>query len=63
MLPIYEKVLECVVNLIETNGILINEKSGFKKHHSCETALNVVLNNWKEDIEKKKVILAVFLDL
>jgi retron-type reverse transcriptase len=68
MLPIYKKVLECadkeqIMNSIESNEILINEQSGFRKYHSCETALNLVLNNWKEHIEKKKAILAVILDL
>lgn len=68
MLPIYEKVLEVIVKeqldkYLEEHEILLNEQSGFRKKHSCETALNILLYKWKRAIDDKKVILAVFLDL
>jgi exonuclease III len=68
MLPVPEKILEIIIknqlsNYIENNRILIKQQSGFRRNHSCETSLNIVLKRWKEDIDKNKVIVAVFLDL
>lgn len=68
MLPIYEKVLESVVKeqldeFIDEHDILLSEQSGFRKRHSCETSLNILLYKWKQALESKKVVLAVFLDL
>jgi hypothetical protein len=31
--------------------------------HSCETSLNLVLAHWKEDIDKGKIVVSVFLDV
>lgn len=68
MLPIYEKVLETIVReqlveYIDRAGILVEEQSGFRKRHSCESALNSLLLKWKQSIENNKFILAVFVDL
>lgn len=67
-LPTYEKVLEVMVkrrltDFIEENNILSDVQSGFRKQHSCETAINLVLLNWKNLLEKEKSIVCVFLDL
>lgn len=66
-LPIPEKLLEMVVKeqlleFIQDNNILISEQSGFRKNHSCETALQFLLNQWKIDISNNLVIGVVFLD-
>ena len=47
MLPTYEKVLEGVVKKqlnehMEANKIVIYEQFGFRKNHSCETAINMI---------------------
>jgi hypothetical protein len=68
MLPIPEKVLETIVKnqmlkFIKNNDILVEQQSGFRENHSCETALNLILHEWKCQIENGKVIVAVFLDL
>jgi hypothetical protein len=68
MLPVYEKAMEIVVKdqlsaFIDENNILIEQQSGFRKSHSCETSLNLVLTQWKEEIDKGKVVIGVFLDL
>lgn len=67
-LPTYEKILEGVVKRqlnehLEKNEILISEQFGFRKRYSCEMAINVILLNWKEEIDCGKRIIAVFLDL
>lgn len=67
-LPTYEKVLEEAVREsleyhISVNQIVIDEQSGFRKHHSCESTLNLVMMNWKGKIGNGKIIVAVFLDL
>lgn len=68
MLPIYEKVLETVVReqlveYVDRAGLLIEEQSGFRKQHSCESALNLLMLKWKQSIENNKFILTVFVDL
>ena len=68
MLHTLEKILELAVKgqllqYLNSNGLLIPEQSGYREGHSCETALNLVLAKWKENIERKDTIVAVFLDL
>lgn len=68
MLPIYEKTLELIVkeqmlNYITSNNLLVPEQSGYRRNHSCETALNLILAKWKDELEKKSKVIAVFLDL
>ena len=68
MCPIINKLLQTEVkNLIEEyvfkNNILSQYQSGFRSQYSCETAINLVLNEWKEVIEQRKKIIVVFLDM
>jgi Reverse transcriptase (RNA-dependent DNA polymerase) len=67
MLPIIEKILEIAVKnqlvaFIDENDMLIRQQSGFRKAHSCETAINLLLANWMSDLHESKEIIAVFLD-
>lgn len=61
-----EKILEKVVKeqlykYMEDSSILSKYQSGFRKKHSCETAVNYVVNRWKS-IEKNNKMMAIFLD-
>jgi hypothetical protein len=63
-----EKIFKIVLNnqlsqYIENNSILIPQQSGFRRNHSCETSLSLVLKQWKELVDQNKVIISVFLDL
>jgi hypothetical protein len=51
------------VKYIEDNDILYEGQSGFRKQHSCETALNLIAAGWKERLDDNNTILAVYLDL
>jgi hypothetical protein len=67
-LPTYEKILEAVVKkqlieYLERKHILVDAQSGFRKSHSCETALNFVIAEWKDAMDKNEVTVALFLDL
>jgi hypothetical protein len=55
--------LDVSLHFLKENSILINEQSGFRENHSCESSLNLVLTSWKEDIQNNKIIVGVFLDL
>lgn len=66
-LPFHEKILETIVmeqlqSYIDENSILIDQQSGFRKQHSCETALNFVVSNWKIEREEGNITVVVFLD-
>ena len=43
--------------------LLHNFQSGFRKHHSCHTALLRLVHDWIEAIDNGKLIGTVFLDL
>lgn len=67
MTPIYEKLLEVIMNkqiteYIENNKLLTEHQAGFRRHNSCESALQSVLVKWKEALNKKQIVGVVFLD-
>lgn len=67
-LPIEEKIIEGVVKeqlqeYIESNDILTENQSAYRRNHSCETALNLLISECKEAMDKGYVIVLVFLDL
>lgn len=56
-LPVYEKILEIIVQkqlieYLENNELLRECQSGFRAKHSCETALQWVILDWKKTTEK-----------
>lgn len=66
-LPITEKIIEsCVhrqlIDHVKYNSILMERQSGYREKHSCETALNLFIDEWKIAIASNKVVIAVFID-
>lgn len=60
-LPTYEKVIEHLAknqlqSYLDERNIITKEQSGFRESHSCETALNLVIANWKQALDGKKII-------
>lgn len=67
ILPKYEQILEIIVKeqilkFIESKKILLDSQSGFRAKHSCETALNLVLADWKNQMENNNFTVSVFMD-
>jgi hypothetical protein len=63
----FTKVLERllshqITNFFNSQKIFSPEQHGFRSNHSCETALQTILDNWKRLLEKKVNILALFID-
>lgn len=56
-------VYKQIVKYFEDNNLFCETQSGFRKHHSCESLLNLVITQWKTEIHNKNCIVAVFLDL
>lgn len=66
-LPTIEKVLEIAVynqisRYFENNHIIFTFQSGFRKNHSCESALQITVATIKEYIDKDYYVVAAFLD-
>ena len=67
MVPVYEKILEIEVKdqlleFCDKNSVLVCNQSGFRKLHSCESAILNICEEWYKSLENNHVILAVFLD-
>lgn len=67
MLIAVDKILEkCVylqlLEFIEKNDIFSERQSGFRKNHSCETAIQGVIDEWKLGVGSGSAVLAVFVD-
>ena len=63
-----DKVMQCWVKEqlekhINKNKLIDERQSAYRPGHSCESAINLVLNEWLMLIYQKKFIIAVFLDL
>lgn len=67
MLPCIERLIESLAYkqlnaYVTTNNLLASHQSGFRRMHSCESAINDVLYEWREAQNNSKIIIAVFLD-
>jgi hypothetical protein len=67
ILPLFEKILEIVMSMqitkyVEENEILCTMQSGFRKSHSCESAIQSVLSKWRQMADEGLVTVAAFLD-
>jgi len=68
MLSAFEKILEKTVYLqiieyVKETKILNDFQSGFRENFSCESALQFVLNEWREANDRGSMVGVVFLDL
>ena len=68
ILPIVSKVIEKPVPkhpfaYLNKYKLLHEAQSGFRKHHSCQTALIKLINNWLSHIDKGNIVGAIFFDL
>ena len=67
ILPIVFKVIEKHVTkhlfaYLNKYKPLHEAQSGFRKHHSCETALIKLINDWLSHIDKGNIVAAIFFD-
>ena len=61
---IFERhVSKCMIEYLETTKLLCRNQSGFRKSHSCQTALTKIADNWLYALNNGKTVGTVFLDL
>lgn len=61
---VFEKLIyKQLLKHVNDKKILIQNQSGFRHGHSCETSLQLVISQWKEWLDQKgNTIVAVFVD-
>lgn len=47
----------------DSNNIVTKHQSGFKKQHSCETAIQSVVDDWKVLVSEGNLVGVIFMDL
>ena len=61
---IFEKHISiCLKRYLEPNNLLYERQSGFRKFHSCQSALTLLLDDWITAINNNEIVGSVFLDL
>ena len=68
MLPIFGKILEKVIygrlyNYLTSMNIIYDKQFGFRKNHSTTHAINYSINKILKEVEDKKHVIGVFIDL
>ena len=68
VLPIINSIFErhisnCMVNYLESNCLLYDHQSGFRRVHLCQTALTKIVENWLNARNNSEIVGTVFLDL
>jgi hypothetical protein len=60
---IFEKILSSqIISHFNKNGLFSQVQHGFRANHSCETALQSLLDNWKTLIDQNNLIVSLFID-
>ena len=68
VLPVISSILErqisnCVTKFMDTHNLIYHNQSGFRKKHSCQTALTKLVDHWLEQIIENNTVGVVILDL
>jgi hypothetical protein len=61
--PLEKHIHKHLSAFLEDNNLLYVYQSGFRKHHSCQTALSALCDTWLDNMNKLNLTGAVFLDL
>jgi hypothetical protein len=61
--PLEKHVHKHLAQFIESHNLFHPFQSGFRKLHSCQTALSRMCNSWLSAINKCHIVGAIFLDL
>jgi len=61
--PLEKHIHKHMVHFMESNNLFYQFQSGFRKYHSCSTALVRLCDTWLSAINDSKLVGAVFLDL
>ena len=67
-LPIFGKIFEKIIysrlySFLSSQNILYDRQFGFRKSHSTSHALNHSVTHIKKELEKKRYVLGIFIDL
>ena len=67
ILPVMSLVFERHVsnslrNYLESNHLLYDRQSGFRKYHSCQTALTLLTDDWLTAMNNNEIVGTAFLD-
>jgi hypothetical protein len=63
IIKVFERVLAAqVVSYFEKNGLFCSAQHGFRSNHSCETALQCILDDWKTFLFKREIVFSLFID-
>ena len=68
VLPVISSIFErhisnCVSKFMDTHNLIYHNRSGFRKNHSCQTALTRLVNHWLAEINENNTVGVVLLDL
>ena len=68
VLPIITGIFEryistCLIGFLDEHKLIYDNQSGFRRHHSCQTALTKMVDNWFTAMNNDEVVGAVLLDL
>ena len=55
-------MFNCLYELLVCHDLLISRQSGFRSKHSCETALNLLVDEWLSSIYNKETVGVLFID-
>ena len=60
---VFEKLIAAqITHYFVDNNLFCNAQHGFRSGRSCETALQTILEKWKTSVERKEIVLALFID-
>lgn len=61
--PLEKHIQKNLLEFVETHELFHPFQSGFRKYHSCTTAITRLCDTWLSAINKTKLVGAVFLDI
>ena len=60
---VFEKILASrITKHFEDNNLFTSQQHGFRANHSCETALQSILDEWKSLIDDGQTVMSLFID-
>ena len=61
---IFERhISTCLINFIDAHKLIYEQQTSFRRHHSCQTSLTKMVDNWFTAMNNNEIVGTVLLDL